>query len=120
MIRAHIGEQFRTEPRNRSIILDRHVNVVDLITSMNGRREAFAPLLNPFHGLSQLRCQVGDHRFFGIHIQLAAESASHFRGNDANELLGKVKEQGKNSFEVMGNLGGGPNRKRPLSRQIFG
>ena len=120
MIRAHIGKQFRAECSNRTIVFDCHVNVVDLITSMNRCREALTPLLNPFHRLPQLRCQISDHGFFGIYIQLTAESASHFRGNDANELFGKVKEQGQNGLEVMRNLRRRPDGKCSLSRKIFG
>ena len=79
-----------------------------------GGDEMLSPSLDPFHRLSQLESEGGDHVLLGIHGRLGAEPASDIRSHDSHLVGGETQVCGEVSTDRMWGLARGPDREPPV------
>ena len=79
MIRAEILNQFELDAENGSVALGRDFVIIDMAAAVDRASEVFASRFDPLNRLADLHGDEAHQRFFGVDVQLAAESAADFR-----------------------------------------
>ena len=112
MVRAQIGGDLETQPRDGPVALARDLEVVDLVAAVDHRFEALAARLAVLHRPLELHREPPDDRLFGVHVELGAEAAADFGGDRADAVLGKTEDERELRAQQVRDLGRRVERQR--------
>ena len=104
---------FARSPSNLAGGVERHLGMRYMIAAVRVGEERLAAVRNPFHRASDALRRPQRHHFLGIDEDLRAEAAADIGRDDAQLVLGRHADKGRDDqTRHMGILGGVPQRER--------
>ena len=87
-IRAHVRDAINLQAGYLTIPGRSDLDIVNLVASMDGHRQIFTAVLNPFNGMPCLHGSKSRHNFFGVDIELGPKTTTNFGYDDTHLMLG--------------------------------
>ena len=95
VVAAHVGDDLAVDGGDRTVVLDPHAHVVDLVASVVRRGHVVRARGRPLHRPAEPARAPGHERLLGVHLQLRAEAAADVGGDHADALLGDAELAGQ-------------------------
>ena len=119
MVGAEILDQLQLDPEDGAVALGGDFVVIHVAAAVNGASEVFAPAFDPLHRLSDFHGDEAHERFFGVDVELAAESAADFGRHHAQPVFFEPQHLRHQRAQQVRNLSGGMQRKRSIAGVPF-
>ena len=94
-IGAEIGDGLDLEPGDLAVIAERHLGVGDMVAAMRVGQERLGAVAGPFHRAADLLRGPQADDLFGIDENLRAEAAADVGRDDAQLVLGRHADEGR-------------------------
>src|SRR5690348_6091120 len=91
---SHVGDDLVSDAEHRAVFLQRHLDIMNLITAMAPVAQMFDPSLAPFDGSLELGRQVREQQFLLISLNLYSERSAYVRRNHPNFSLRQTQNIG--------------------------
>ena len=105
-IRSHVCVDVGGEPGDVALGVSAYLHLAYVVASVCGGEEVLLPALDPLDGPAEVLGYHARDHFFGVEVELAAESAANVGGYDSYLVLGVSGDQGEKQPDEVGNLGG--------------
>ena len=103
-----IAEHGAAHPEDAPVAIGGNFHRPVLLAFLDGGREMFAPVLDPFHRRVQQLCRQRDGNFFAIGDILGAEPTADIRRDDTNAALVDSEQSHDGGTNFMRHLGRRP------------
>ncbi len=94
-IGAEIGDGLDLERGDLAVVAERHLGVGDVIAAVRVGEKRFRAVAGPFHRTADVPRGPQAHDFLGIDENLRAEAAADVGRNDAQLVLGRHADEGR-------------------------
>ena len=117
---AEIGNGFYPHAKDRAVVFQRELDIVDLIAPVNRSGDILAAAFDPFHRTACFFGQVTDKSVLGIHIDFGTEPPTYFGCDHARPVFRNVQHNGKLRSQKMRDLRGRPDDEFVIRHLVGG
>src|SRR4029077_19271209 len=111
---SHVGDDLVSDAEHCAVFLQRHLDIMNLITAMASVAQMFDPSLAPFDRPLELDRHIREQQFLLISLNFYSERSAYVRRDDPNFSLRQAQDIGDARSERMG-IGG----RRPHGETFF-
>src|SRR5215471_12154326 len=90
-----------------------HLDIVNLVASMDSRCHVLTALLNPLHGMSRLHTRKGGYELFGIDTDFRPKATTNFGDDDTYPMWRETNRRSQNVTQDMRILRSTPDSNGP-------
>src|SRR5439155_26316722 len=110
---AAIDDVVVADGKDKALIVEGDLDIVQLVARMRRGHEMLAPLLDPAHRPAEPPREERDQEILRVGMALAAEPAADIQRDHPDPLLDEAEGRGDLAPHPMHHLGGGPACYRP-------